>query len=67
MSAQTPQISLTLVDGTTVLVPDSLDALTTYILQEQGDWFEDEIKFLRKWVKPGQLLLISEPTMGCMH
>jgi len=57
MSAQTPPLSLTLVDGTTVLVPDSLDALTTYILQEQGDWFEDEIKFLRRWVQPGQVVV----------
>jgi hypothetical protein len=52
-----PPISLSLVDGTTIVVPDSLNLLTTYILQEQGDWFEDEIKFLRKLVQPGQVVI----------
>jgi FkbM family methyltransferase len=47
-------ITLELVDGVRVVVPDSLNLITSYVLQEQQDWFEDEIKFLRRLVKPGQ-------------
>jgi FkbM family methyltransferase len=31
--------------------------MTTYVLLEQGDWFEDEIKFIRKLVQPGMRCL----------
>lgn len=37
-----------------VVVPDDLNLITTYVLQEQGDWFEDEIKFVRRLLQPGQ-------------
>jgi FkbM family methyltransferase len=47
-------ITLPLVDGTKVVVPDSLNLITAYVLREQQDWFEDEIKFLRKILRPGQ-------------
>lgn len=46
-----------LVDGIKVIVPDSLKLITPYVLQEQGDWFEDEIKFLRKLVQPGHTVV----------
>lgn len=46
--------TLTMVDGVRVVVPDSLNLITPYVLQEQQDWFEDEIKFLRRLLKPGQ-------------
>jgi hypothetical protein len=36
----------TLVDGTKVVAPASLNLITPYVLREQHDWFEDEIKFL---------------------
>lgn len=49
-----PTITLELVDGVRVVVPDSLNLITPYVLQEQQDWFEDEIKFLRRLVRPGQ-------------
>jgi protein O-GlcNAc transferase len=45
--------TITLDDGMRIIVPDSLNMITTYVLQEQEDWFEDEIKFLRKLVQPG--------------
>jgi FkbM family methyltransferase len=57
MEHQAPTIMLELVDGTKVVVPDSLDNITSYVLQEQGDWFEDEIKFLRALVKPGDTVV----------
>jgi FkbM family methyltransferase len=46
--------TVTLVDGVRVVVPDTLDLITPYVLQEQADWFEDEIKFLRRLLRPGQ-------------
>lgn len=46
--------TLTIVDGVHVVVPDSLNLITPYVLLEQQDWFEDEIKFLRNLLKPGQ-------------
>ena len=43
-----------LVDGVKVIVPDVLECITSYVLYEQEDWFEDEIKFVRKIVQPGE-------------
>lgn len=40
-------------DGIMVTVPNSLTLMTPYILYEQNDWFEDEIKFIREFIKPG--------------
>lgn len=36
-----------------VVVPADLNCLTTYVLLEQEDWFEDEMEFVRQYVKPG--------------
>lgn len=44
---------LPMVDGVCIVVPDSVDLLTPYVLREQGDWFEDEIRFVRKALEPG--------------
>jgi hypothetical protein len=44
---------LTLVDGFCNVVPDSLELTTPYVLSEQQDWFEDEIRFLRRLLQPG--------------
>ena len=57
MASSTNVITLELVDGTKVVVPDSLELITSYVLQEQGDWFEDEIKFLRELVQPGDTVV----------
>jgi len=46
-----------MVDGTKVVVPDSLELITPYVLREQHDWFEDEIKFLRRLIQPGQKVI----------
>ena len=43
-----------LVDGVKIIVPDVLDCITSYVLYEQEDWFEDEIKFVRKIIQPGE-------------
>ncbi len=39
--------------GISVYVPDDNTLMTPYILQEQGDWFEDEIEFLREYLREG--------------
>jgi protein O-GlcNAc transferase len=57
MTSPTDAITVELVDGTKVVVPDSLELITSYVLQEQGDWFEDEIKFLRQLVQPGDTVV----------
>jgi FkbM family methyltransferase len=31
--------------------------MTPYVLREQNDWFEDEIKFIRSYIKPGMKVL----------
>lgn len=43
--------------GLQIQVPDSLDLITPYVLLEQGDWFEDEIKFLRKILRAGERII----------
>ncbi len=48
---------LEMVEGVQVVVPDSLDLITCYVLREQQDWFEDEIKFLRRLLRPGQQVI----------
>jgi FkbM family methyltransferase len=37
-----------------IVTPDSLNLVTPYVLYEQGDWFEEEIGFLRSFLQPGQ-------------
>lgn len=44
---------ITLVDGVKVCVPNSLHLISSYVLEEQLDWFEDEIKFIRKIIHSG--------------
>lgn len=48
---------LTLVDGVKIVVPNSLDLITPYVLREQQDFFEDELKFVRKLLRPGQKVI----------
>lgn len=53
----TDTLTLTLVDGVQIVVPNSLNLITPYVLLEQQDWFEDEIKFLRLLLKEGQKVI----------
>jgi FkbM family methyltransferase len=36
-----------------IAVPGSLAQTSTYVLLEQEDWFEEEIGFVRRWLRPG--------------
>ncbi|WP_300450415.1 hypothetical protein [Accumulibacter sp.] len=51
-----------MVDNVRVVVPDSLDLITPYVLLEQQDWFEDEIKFLRRLLQPEQAVIDIGPS-----
>lgn len=44
---------VTLRGGLMLAMPRSLDLITPYVLREQQDWFEDELKFLRQIALPG--------------
>lgn len=46
-------VNLPLAGGLVCSVPDSNTLLTPFVLREQGDWFEDEIRFVRRLVRPG--------------
>jgi len=61
MRALTVKIS----GGSSVLVPMDFSLLTPYVLLEQEDWFEDEIRFLRTVLKPGQSVLDIGANYGC--
>jgi len=43
---------ITLNDGTKICAPADKNLMTNYVLKEQGDWFEDEIHFVREFIKP---------------
>lgn len=45
--------TLALPGGARFAVPPSLDQISTYVLLEQDDWFEDEIRFVRRVLRPG--------------
>ena len=49
--------TLVLVDGVRIVVPDTLDLITPYVLLEQQDWFEEEIRFLRRLLQPAQKVI----------
>jgi len=60
----TSTAQLEMVDGVRITVPDSLNLITCYVLKEQQDWFEDEIKFVRKLLRPGQKVIDIGANMG---
>jgi FkbM family methyltransferase len=52
-----PSLTLKLPGDVSIIVPDSLEMITPYVLMEQLDWFEDEIKFVRDLLRPGQVAI----------
>jgi len=48
-----------------ICLPGSMHLLTPYVLLEQQDWFEDEIKFVRKLMKPGMNVIDIGANYGC--
>jgi len=45
--------TLNLPDNVRICLPDSLEGMTRYIVEEQGDWFEHEMPFVRTLVGQG--------------
>lgn len=51
--AQTPEVRiLTITGDVRVACPSAPNQITAYVLEEQQDWFEDEIRFMRAIIEP---------------
>ena len=70
MTAQKPTHTRTLpplqlrVGELTIAVPPTLNAITTYVLLEQEDWFEKEVRFLRRFIKSGMTAIDVGANLG---
>ncbi len=53
MIDQKQSLVLDIRGGARICVPADIGQITSYILLEQDDWFEDEIRFVRRWLRPG--------------
>lgn len=49
--------NITIKNNIHVTAPASPQFMTTYILHEQNDWFEEEIIFVRHFIKPGMRVI----------
>lgn len=49
--------TLSLPGDVRICLPDSLEGMTRYVVEEQGDWFEQESPFVRALVGPGMKLI----------
>ncbi|NUO47952.1 MAG: FkbM family methyltransferase [Polyangiaceae bacterium] len=50
--------------GVRIVVPDSLDTITTFVIPEQKRWFEDEVPFVRKLLEPGETVVDVGANLG---
>ena len=57
-------ITLRAQHGYSITVPASLDCITTYVLLEQERWFELEIDFLLKYLRPGMTAIDIGANLG---
>lgn len=57
MNSNNSTYSIKIVNDINVTVPASFQLMTPYVLREQNDWFEDEIKFIRTFVKSGMKII----------
>ncbi len=64
MERQAGEIPVRLSDGTVLAVPASLGSVTTYVLLEQEAWFEKEVAFLLRWLKPGMTVIDIGANLG---
>jgi FkbM family methyltransferase len=58
------EIALRMNDGFTIVVPASLDAITTYVILEQEKWFEKEATFLARWLRRGMNVIDVGANLG---
>jgi len=50
-------IRLDMPNGVRIVVPNNLHLITPYVIAEQQDWFEDEIRFIRGALRHGDVVL----------
>ena len=58
------EMSLRMADGTHIVVPASLEAITTYVILEQEKWFEKETAFVDRWLRPGMPVIDIGANLG---
>ena len=64
MTTTAPDWVLRLQGGARLQVPPSLEQISTYVLLEQEDWFEDEIRFVRRMLLPGMHVVDIGANLG---
>jgi FkbM family methyltransferase len=57
LTAATPAWSVRTASGLTLFVPDSFQALSTFVMLEQERWFEPEMSLLQHLLAPGMQVL----------
>jgi FkbM family methyltransferase len=63
MTAQST-IGVMIRGGATICVPNSIALITPYVLLEQEDWFEDEVRFVRRLLRPGMAAIDVGASFG---
>ena len=58
------ELSLRMVDGTEIVVPAALDSMTSYVILEQETWFEKEMAFVARWLRPGMTAIDIGANLG---
>ncbi|MGD0088971.1 MAG: FkbM family methyltransferase [Planctomycetota bacterium] len=51
-------------DGTHICLQPDIRALSTYVLLEQGEWFEEELELFRSLIRPGDAVLDLGANVG---
>ena len=57
-------INVTIRGGAKICVPDSIALITPYVLLEQEDWFEDEVRFVRRLVRSNMVAIDVGASFG---
>lgn len=57
-------ITLTTTDGIAISVSGALACISTYVLLEQERWFEKEVDFLGRWLRPGMNVIDVGANVG---
>lgn len=47
-----------------IAVPNNIAHMSTYVLREQEDWFEDELNFVRSYLQPGMQVIDVGANIG---
>src|SRR3974390_116251 len=61
---QSRPLRICLSNHVTLAVPPGLNSITTYVLLEQETWFEKELNFLSRWLKPGMTAIDIGANLG---